>query len=279
VSSNCATVVAPDRCPRASLLGVGLAVAALVGWALVGCELLVGIPNVSLAPTDAGPCSRSLADGGARPGPDMVPIDSRLGSYCIDTTEVTVAQFNAYLIASGIHIDTPDACASAVRPPLVNNDPHDQNHPVGSVGPCDAWSYCRWAGKRLCGVIGDGGSIRNAAPQDTEWHYACTNGPLNTAFPYGQTYDPTACNTEGDGAVPVASKSGCHGMVPPFDRIYDLVGNRWEFVNDIGGPTDSNGGRGGSWKEGMNASCSRINGFNGFIYDFPESGFRCCADP
>src|SRR5580692_670783 len=49
---------------------------------------------------DSGPsCNPLLADGASRPGPPMVKIESKIGTYCIDTTEVTVNQFDVYLLA------------------------------------------------------------------------------------------------------------------------------------------------------------------------------------
>jgi sulfatase modifying factor 1 len=216
-----------------------------------------------------------------------VQIDSPLGSYCIDTTEVTVSQFNEYIVDSGVMIDTPPACDGAVETPLVDDDASDQDLPIGNLGECHAWSYCRWAGKRLCGAIGDGGSVQGVGrPQDTEWVYACINGPLNLAYPYGATYDPQACNTDNEegGRVPIRSKSGCHGTTPPFDQIYDMVGNVWEFVDDLQGNGSLVNPLGGAWDTtaadlaGNGGGCLYTNGFNGVIFDFPESGFRCCAD-
>jgi formylglycine-generating enzyme required for sulfatase activity len=267
--------------------------------ALVGCQLLVGIPEVSLDPSagagaqpdaDAGvadgagdgattPCRGTLADGGPRPGPEMVLISASAGDYCIDATEVTVAQFNAYLIASGERIDTPPVCAKALPPPLVDSDPSRADHPAGKLGSCDAWSYCRWAGKRLCGTIGDGGSVRGIDLDKTEWGFACTNGRLNSAFPYGPTYDPTACTTDSGASTPVGSMPRCHGTVAPFDRIFDLSGNAAELVNDLATIDDSVAAHGGSLKSADNSGCAAAAGFAGYVFNFDEVGFRCCASP
>ena len=274
-----------------------------------GCELLVGIPDVSPetpdagvagdagvaadgsdtsppGPGDAGPCAAMLPDGAARPGPDMVLVETALGGYCIDTTEVTVAQFNAYLLDSGVLVDAPAGCTAALRDGslaplrLVDNEPADQDLPVDTVGECYAWSYCRWASKRLCGALGDGGTAAAGAPaQSTEWGYACVNGKQNTAYPYGQTYDAGVCNTESDGAVPVRSRSGCHGITPPFDRIFDLSGNAWEYVNDLTPTSGSADPWGGAWNSHAGARCGPTGAFDGYVFDPEPSGFRCCADP
>jgi sulfatase modifying factor 1 len=274
-------------------VGVSVIGAVLAGALAAGCAFLVGIPQVENAPgeggaltEDAGACGRIGAGGMARAGPDMVQIDSDLGSYCIDTTEVTVGQFNEYILDSGVMVDTPGECDAEVPTPFVDNDASDLDLPMGDLGECHAWSYCRWAGKRLCGAIGDGGSVIGVTLQDTEWGYACINGKLNLAYPYGKTYDPEACNTDNadGGPVPVRSKTGCHGTTPPFDRIYDMVGNVEEFVDDLQGNGSVVNALGGAWNtsgsrlEGYGGGCLYGDPFNGVIFDFPTSGFRCCAD-
>jgi formylglycine-generating enzyme len=261
---------------------------------LAGCELWVGIPHVKLASDGSGDggasgqCARS-ADGGVRAGSDMVRIDSTLGSYCIDATEVTVSQFNAFIIATGGSLaGTPAACTTtdggAVMTPPVDNTPGDQNLPIGNLGECHAWAYCAWAGKRLCGAIGDGGSTVGVPKGNTEWTYACINGTQNLDYSYGSSYDAQACNVDSAGPVPVASKSGCKGTMAPFDQIYDMVGNVWEFVNDFGTNGDSVAPQGGSYSnteqdfDSGGGGCHFEKGFNGVIFDFQQSGIRCCAD-
>ena len=276
------------------------------GGIAAGCALVVGIPDVSLAPApeggeeaatgtghdagagpaDGGAGACALASGAVRAGPAMVLVEGAPGRYCIDTTEVTVAQFNAYLLDSGTLVDAPAACTAALSAGslaalrLVDNEPQDQDQPVDQVGECYAWSYCRWASKRLCGRVGDGGPVSAGDPaESTEWGYACVNGRQNTAYPYGQEYDAGVCNTEGSGPVPVASKGGCHGIAAPFDRIFDMSGNAWEYVNDLTPTNTSADPWGGAWNGHSGASCRPSGAFNGYVFDPEPSGFRCCADP
>jgi formylglycine-generating enzyme required for sulfatase activity len=265
----------------------------------MACERIVGIPDVSLEPPDAGDAASSgpsatgasdagacaLPNGAARPGPTMVRLDAPQGSYCIDTTEVTVAQFDAYLLDSGTLVDPPAGCSAALAGGtlatlrLVDDNPDDQDLPVDQIGECYAWSYCRWAAKRLCGRVGDGGPVSASDPaESTEWGYACVNGKQNTAYPYGPVYDASACNTEGTGPAPVGSKSGCHGITAPFDRIYDLSGNAWELVNDLTPTNTSADPWGGAWNSRSGASCTPSGAFNGYVFNPEPSGFRCCAD-
>jgi len=261
-----------------------LARACILGAMLGGCELFVGIPDVTLA-TDGAVDSAVDGDVGAcgtHPGPTMVRVDALLGSYCIDTTEVTVSQFNAFIIATGGSLaGTPPVCTQAVVTPPVDNLPQDQSLPVSDLGECHAIAYCQWAGKRLCGAIGTGGSTIGVEPRDTEWTYACINGVHNLAYPYGSTFDPQACNIDTAGPVPVASEPACKGTVAPYDQIFDMVGNVSEFQNDLGDGT-SVGAEGGAYttpvSDASAGGCAFQKGFNGVLFDFPESGFRCCAD-
>jgi hypothetical protein len=60
---------------------------------------------------------------------------------------------------------------------------------------CDALGFCAFVGKRLCGGMGGGPiTVQNAndASQD-EWYNACSEGGVQL-YPYGNTYQPTACN-------------------------------------------------------------------------------------
>jgi formylglycine-generating enzyme len=257
---------------RAATRCIGLSLA--LAGALGGCERIVGIPDVTLASEATGPCA---AD---RPGPVMVLVESPKGDFCIDTTEVSVAEYNAYLLAGGEATETPAPCAGAAAGPPVENDPALQAHGVGSVSICHAWSYCSWAGKRLCGRLGDGGSVRGLPLDEMEWVYACKNGVRNTTYPYGETYDPARCNTESGATGPVGERAECRGTVPPFDRIHDMSGNQQEVVNDMGeSADDSIASHGGGWDSHAESACGDQDGFNGFIFNFEMTGFRCCADP
>src|SRR5262249_40663852 len=108
------------------------------------------------------------------------------------------------------------------------------DRPVHAVDWCDAFAYCAWAGKRLCGRIA-GGSVDPTFGTDlaseSEWYNACSRGGQH-AYPYGDTYDPRACNGLEYGAgtgpqLPVGSLSSCTGG---FAGLFDMSGNvsEWE---------------------------------------------------
>jgi formylglycine-generating enzyme required for sulfatase activity len=299
------------------------ATALVLAIAAASCELIVGIPEVTVAPAPDGGsdapaqpdaqaadggeastssdadaaatgigCGRVASDGRVRAGPDMVRVDGPFRAFCIDTTEVTVAQFNAFILdAGGFFVGTPPGACDAAGPvpPAADQTPANQDLPVGTLGACHAWSYCQWAGKRLCGTLGDGGPIGfGAAATDLEWVYACVNGANNYAYPYGEQYDAQACNADhaDGGRVPVKSMTGCHGVAPPYDQIYDMVGNVWEFVADLTANDGNVSAKGGAWTTTGDAmasaggGCLVVTSFQGAsTFNFDRSGFRCCADP
>jgi formylglycine-generating enzyme required for sulfatase activity len=103
----------------------------------------------------------------------------RLRSFFLDRYEVTNAQYQRFIAATG-------------RPSPA--DPHDveyyswvggkpaagqEDHPVCYVNWSEADSYCRWAGKRL--------------PTEAEWERAA-RGDDNRIWPWGNRFDPERCN-------------------------------------------------------------------------------------
>jgi formylglycine-generating enzyme len=298
---------AQRRGPRARRWRLlGISVAALGLSTTMACELLIRDVSLGAGASDAGPdvttgandsgdaalgadaadadagtgCARKLPDAGDRPGPLMVLVDAST-PFCIDTTEVTNAQFNAYLVASGELIDPPEPCGDAgVGPPARVQDPALANQPARAMTACYAWSFCKWAGKRLCGLIGDGGLVPYGGVAKSEWGFACTNGRAQNVYPYGDTYDPTACNTEGSGPADAGAFPRCRGPGAPFSAIVDMVGNIGEYMYDF--PPDGTGGAtggawGGSWST-KGDGCAVENARNVIIFGGDDVGIRCCAD-
>ncbi len=185
-----------------------------------------GEAGVDAATPDACPSGR---------GPAMVAVPG----YCIDSTEVTLAQYNDFLG------DNPDAAALAVcgstsfipAPPAAwPPDASSGDLPVAGIDWCMASAFCAWSGKRLCGKIG-GGSLdvaSRADPSRSQWFAACSHsGAL--AFPYGNSYQAGVCNdgTASGKIAPVESKPGCTGGFP---KIFDMSGNvaEWEDACEAG---------------------------------------------
>ena len=110
---------------------------------------------VNAADADAGPICPGT--GG--------PTGVRVGSYCIDSTEVTNDQYLAYLKErKGDTSGQPPQCGwNTGTYALQPLDPWpvpvgQEQFAVVGVDWCDAFAFCAYYGKRLCGRIG-GGSI------------------------------------------------------------------------------------------------------------------------
>jgi len=129
-----------------------------------------------------------------------------------------------------------------------------------------AKSACEKKGRRLC--------------TEAEWERAC-KGPSNSRFPYGNTYDASACNTEDESGAPRAV-----GSAVDFKRcksgftVFSLAGNAEEWTSD-----DFKGGGASKVVKGGAADrpdwASRCAARRGLApgSSKPTLGVRCCADP
>jgi formylglycine-generating enzyme required for sulfatase activity len=217
----------------------------------------------------------------------MVEIPSPSGKYCIDSTEVTNAHYATFLAGNPSAVGQPVPCVWNIdyKPSSGWPAPVDAaRRPVAFVDWCDAYAYCRWAGKRLCGRIGDGpnapADLANA--EKSQWFNACSAGGTKV-YPYGSAYVATTCNGSEQGAgaaVVVGSLFGCQGGVP---GVYDMSGNVWEWEDSCSGNTGVNDtcqARGGSFlSPGQPLRCDYDQKFyrNATYVTGAYVGFRCCA--
>ncbi len=236
------------------------------------------------AGVDAGPCPSNL------PGPALVAA----AGFCIDSTEVTVAQYTQFLAATPTVLQPPE-CAWNSSYALKTNGTQgcvaDKNdvtkhprYPVTCMDWCDAVAYCTWAGKNLCGSTTEGGALAfdHATQASAEWFLACTTPALHT-YPTGTTYDG-GCNTIRDGggsARDVAADPRCVGGYP---GLYDLAGNAEEWIAacDTSGGADRSQDEchelGDSWGYAATgtARCDNLDS-DPRSGQFDSVGFRCCA--
>jgi formylglycine-generating enzyme required for sulfatase activity len=208
-----------------------------------------------------------------------------VGDFCIDSTEVTRDDYAEFRAAIGTtNAMQPASCSwNTSFDAAAVNDSTTGDLPITGVDWCDAFAYCAWAGKRLCGRPA-GGSAPYDAPSDeaqSSWYAACSAG--SKVFPYGAEYDPQACNGgDYDGPdvalVPVGNVTTCEGG---YSGIFDMSGNAWEWEDSCqtsSGPEDLCRARGGGFGNGGQfhrcdyAEFSPARNFHGPV------GIRCCAN-
>ena len=203
---------------------------------------------------DAGP-----ADGGADAAP--APCVRLEGLVCVDATEVTNAQYRRFY-ESGVVPGAAPGCGGGAPSPgssLSNGSP---DAPVVNVSWCDAASYCAWAGKHLCGALGDGGAIPRTSlgdPTQSEWQRACSDTT--------STYE--SCNRDSGAPRPVGT-AACGSL-----GISDLIGNVWEWVDSCDDAICYF--MGGAFTQAT-AVCGTASGFARTAVA-NDVGLRCCAAP
>jgi formylglycine-generating enzyme required for sulfatase activity len=213
-----------------------------------------------------------------------------VGTFAIDKTEVTIAQFGRFVAATGLVTKAErDGGGLVFEAGWTRKAGWTWKTPFGKAGQPDepavhvtfseAKAYCAWAGKRL--------------PTDREWveaAYTERRDAPPAPFTKGKTYPfptgdaPDGANCLGDcGVVPVVDYSAVltRGRGPSragttragVNGLYDMGANAWEWVDpDVNG---EKGTRGGSWWYG--AAQMR----NGSLASKPPEmavvyiGFRC----
>jgi len=231
-----------------------------------------------------------------------------LSPYCIDLTEVTVADYKSCSDKGECKrawavVDWPDLTPRDKKlfTPLCNiNDPEGKaKHPVNCVDWQMAVSFCEAQKKRL--------------PTSAEWEFAA-RGPDGRVYPWGDEAPDesrlNACGAEclawgkkasepvkamypGDDKFPHTAPVGSFPKGASRYGLLDVVGNVWEWTFDWDGPyssaaeSDPKGPgkgddrvvRGGAWN-GAFPTWVRPS----FRYSFPPEtkshavGFRCAKD-
>jgi formylglycine-generating enzyme len=252
-------------------------------------------PSTGGAPALGGTGGSAVGGNGGQGQRGPVLVDLGTIGFSIDSTEVTRGQYSAFLASK------PSVLTQARRCSEWNGDfmpvfawppaSSELDLPVVGVDWCDAYAFCLWAGKRLCGRIGGGAAAYDeyADPTKSQWYSACSLGGLRN-YPYGSVYSGQACNgydLRKGTPTPVGSLSGCTSNEFP---VFDLSGNvdEWEDAcSDSADPSlPANPAqvdcrlRGGDYAENDKLylqcqSAGRVatwrNGASSMI------GFRCCS--
>jgi formylglycine-generating enzyme required for sulfatase activity len=208
-----------------------------------------------------------------------------IGPFCIDTTEVTNVMYSPFLAAKPSAALQRAACAWNVDYTPSGGPPASDTRPVVGVDWCDAWLYCAWSGKRLCGHIGGGsnptGDFADAA--SSEWYDVCSNGGTS-AFAYGDAFDATKCAHGGeDGGAYVHANSipTCVGTAKPFDAVFDMSGNAGEWEDSCSGEVGAGDVcrvRGGGPPNAPTEGSCAMDELVRRDQASKAVGFRCCAD-
>jgi formylglycine-generating enzyme required for sulfatase activity len=195
-----------------------------------------------------------------------------LPGYWIGRYPVTVAQFRAFVQASGHQ-----------RRDSRSLDGED-DHPVQYVTWHDAWAYCRWLGEKT--------GLPVALPTEAEWEKAA-RGTEGRIYPWGdERPDESRCNfgNQVGGTTPVGRYS------PRGDSPYgcaDMAGNVWEWCHSLykpypydpqDGREDLKAGglrvlRGGSFYNNQGLVRCAARGGSSPSYWYWHFGFRLCVAP
>jgi len=203
-----------------------------------------------------------LAGANANIGSDIAYREERpqrvvaVEAFDIDVTEVTNAQFSAFVHATAYvtsaeklqpGFDTPGAAVfkapSAASPGwwqfteganwrmpegVGSSIKGREYYPVVQISHADAVAYAAWAGRRL--------------PTEAEWEYAAKAGS-NALYVWGEEKSPNGTEKANtwQGAFPVQNSAvdGYSGAAPVgcFDPndfgLYDMIGNVWEWTDSI----------------------------------------------
>jgi formylglycine-generating enzyme required for sulfatase activity len=212
----------------------------------------------------------------------MIEMDGEM-PFCIDGTEVTLAQYRAFFVdkATRDYGDAAALCGAADLDPIGGLDVS----PV-EVTYCGARAYCAWAGKRLCT-----GEYRPASDRDVvgEWVRACSLG--GTPWPWG-VEPPSAFDGGADAGLrcgdrhnprPVAQSTACRHAE---HAVFDMIGNAREWVATTGEFNEATGvyyaAQRGESEVAYWQPCSfaglRVEQNTKAGQSSPRAGFRCCAD-
>ncbi len=255
--------------------------------------LVLWFPLISASPALAGDPVQVPA-GTFRQGregvPDETPREVTLATYGIDRTEVTIADFERFMVQGALdraswtddgwawHQAHPDGAGAPLRAADRSTD-----HPVVAVTWYEADAYCRWAGGSL--------------PTEAQWeHAACGDGDQRYAWGDGDDAPVTWYSggkfghIQGVHTVPAADQDA--SLASPLGLLH-TAGNVWEWTADyyhregyapLGEPaTDPTGPTQGTWRVLRGGSFMNLPSYCTCTHREPAlptrvaftTGFRC----
>ena len=192
-------------------------------------EPLLGFVEIPAGPFLMGsdPARNAEAYADEQPQHEVV-----LPTYYLERYPVTVAQWRAFVQASGHTPRDADSLQGLA------------NHPVVLVSWHDALAYCDWLTARLREWPGTpeplASLLRQAGwgvtlPSEAEWEKAA-RGTDGRRYPWGDEPDPNRANY-GDTQIRRTSPVGCFsGGASPYG-LEDMSANVWEWTRSIWGPS------------------------------------------
>lgn len=139
-----------------------------------------------------------------------------LPEYQIAKVPVTNAQYALFVKAA--NYDAPDDWQEN-RPPKGK-----ESHPVVNVSWFDALAYCQWLGKMTGKHI--------SLPSEAEWEKAARGDRDRRAYPWGDDFDSSRCNTREIGLGDTTPVGIFLEGASPYG-VLDLSGNVWEWTRTI----------------------------------------------
>lgn len=249
---------------------------------------------VNSSGTGGGTAAVDIGPWASCPPTDPAPMVALPDGYSIGRTEVTIAQYQAWLRTSPTpNLQIPDCSwktSFVPRPTLYTGDDCNYqsdccNYPVVHVDWCDAYAYCQSIGRRLCGKIGGGPNGWNdyANENSSQWYNACSSHGVNT-YVYGNDYNPNTCNTEATegGQTKVAAHLQCQSPVKGYQGVYDLTGNVREWEDSCDEASHycrlRAGSSYGTATTGSVLTCAFESSAH-LSFTLSDIGFRCCSSP
>lgn len=181
-------------------------------------------------PADAGLGFVEIPEGPFKMGEDDAMHELTLPTYYINRYPVTVAQFRAFVEATGYKPKDPD-CLRGVA-----------NHPVVYVTWYDILKYCDWLTEALrdwehtpepLARLLREENWRITLPSEAEWEKAA-RGADGRIYPWGDEPGPNKANYA-DTGIGATSPVGCFPAGASPSGCQDMAGNVWEWTRSLWG--------------------------------------------